>query len=91
MKKMVVFDPPMCCSSGVCGPVIDPTLPRFAADLSWLVGQGVVVERYNLSQQPQAFAMNENVRVALVQQGNSLSSFNLNERKGCEPRELPFT
>jgi hypothetical protein len=71
MKKLVVFDPPMCCSTGVCGPVIDPTLPRFAADLGWLVGQGIVVERYNLSQQPQVFAMNEAVKAALAQQGTA--------------------
>ena len=31
-----VFDPAMCCSSGVCGPQVDPDLARFAADLDWL-------------------------------------------------------
>ena len=65
MKKLEVFDPPMCCSSGVCGPEVDPVLPRFAADLQWLAGQGVSVERYNLSQQPQAFVANPLVKAAL--------------------------
>ena len=37
-KKVQVYDPPMCCSSGVCGPNVDPVLPRFAADLEWLKG-----------------------------------------------------
>lgn len=27
--KIEVFDPPMCCSSGVCGPAVDPVFPRF--------------------------------------------------------------
>jgi len=39
--KIEVYDPPMCCSTGVCGPAIDPVLPRFAADLEWLKGRGV--------------------------------------------------
>ena len=51
-----VFDPAMCCSTGVCGPSVDPELARFAADLDWLKKQGVTVERFNLSQQPAAFA-----------------------------------
>ena len=36
MSKVQVFDPPMCCSTGVCGPEVDPALVRFAADLEWL-------------------------------------------------------
>lgn len=70
MTTLVVFDPPMCCSTGVCGPVVDPVLPRVAADLDWLKRQGVAVERYNLAQQPQAFATNEVVTAALREHGN---------------------
>ena len=65
MKKLEVFDPPMCCSSGVCGPKVDPVLPRFAGDLEWLKKRGVAVARYNLAQQPLAFAENAAVREAL--------------------------
>ena len=70
MHKLQVFDPAMCCSTGVCGPNPDPVLPRFAADLQWLANQGIAVERYNLAQQPQAFAASELVKTALVQYGN---------------------
>ena len=65
MKKLEVYDPPMCCSSGVCGPKVDPVLPRFAGDLEWLKAQGVSVTRYNLAQQPMAFAENAIVHDAL--------------------------
>jgi Arsenical resistance operon protein ArsD len=58
MTKLAVYDPAMCCSTGVCGPSVDPALPRFAADLDWLKRQGVEVERYNLAQAPGAFASN---------------------------------
>ncbi len=71
MKNVEIFDPPMCCSTGVCGPNVDPALVRFAADLHWLANQRVAVERYNLAQQPQAFAANEVVKAALREYGNA--------------------
>lgn len=64
-----VFDKPMCCSTGLCGPEVDPALVRFAGDLDWLKRQGVQVERYNLSQQPREFAQQDDVRTALQTQG----------------------
>ncbi len=70
MKTVEVFDPPMCCSTGVCGPKIDPALVRFAADLHWLANQKLAVERYNLAQQPQAFAASTVVKRALEERGN---------------------
>jgi len=70
MKKLVVYDPPLCCPTGVCGPSVDPKLVRFAADLDWLKKKGVVVERFNLAQQPGAFARNEIVRAELAARGN---------------------
>jgi Arsenical resistance operon protein ArsD len=36
MNTVRVFDPAMCCSTGICGPSIDPQLVRFAADLDCL-------------------------------------------------------
>jgi hypothetical protein len=70
MTLIQVFDPPMCCSTGVCGPSVDPEIARFAADLDWLRAQGVVVERYNLAQDPGAFAHSAPVRSALEKEGN---------------------
>jgi AhpD family alkylhydroperoxidase len=65
MSKLQVFDPAMCCSTGVCGPEVDPALVRFAADLEWLKESGVVVERFNLSQEPAAFVGNPAVASAM--------------------------
>jgi hypothetical protein len=70
MKKMEVFDPPLCCSTGVCGPKVDPALVQFAADLHWLANQRIAVERFNLAQQPQAFAASAVVKAALQEYGN---------------------
>jgi hypothetical protein len=69
MKTIHVYDKPMCCSTGVCGPQVDPALPQFAADLDWLKTQGNQVERYNLAQQPGAFAENSEVRQLLSSEG----------------------
>lgn len=65
MSKLEVFEPAMCCSTGVCGPSVDPALIRFAADMDWLKGQGVEVERNNLSSKPRAFGANEVVRAEM--------------------------
>ncbi len=58
MKTLEIYDPAMCCSTGVCGVDVDPVLVQFAADLQWVAEHGVDVKRYNLGQEPQAFAAN---------------------------------
>jgi AhpD family alkylhydroperoxidase len=70
-KSIRVFDPPMCCSTGVCGPSVDPALARFASDLQWAASQGATVERFNLAQQPAAFAETPSVRKALQDLGDN--------------------
>lgn len=69
MKTLQVYDPPMCCSTGICGTDVDPDLVNFAAMLSQLANAGVKVERYNLGQQPMAFAQNATVKDALQKEG----------------------
>jgi hypothetical protein len=69
MVVLQVFDPPMCCATGVCGPRVDPALTRFAADIGWLKLQGVRVERFNLAQEPGAIAKNRVVKETLAQAG----------------------
>ena len=69
MTTLQVYDRPMCCSTGVCGPKVDPVLPRFSADLGWLKSQGVTVERFNLAQQPAAFGAQPDVKDVLASEG----------------------
>jgi hypothetical protein len=71
MVAIRVFDPALCCSTGVCGPSVDPQLARFAADLDWLKKQGISVERFNLAQQPAAFAGDAEVKSSLETKGES--------------------
>lgn len=67
-----VFDPPQCCTTGVCGPDVNPALVQFAADLRWLASQGVEVERFNLAQQPEAFVAEPAVALAMNSIGTSV-------------------
>ena len=69
MKTLQIYDPPMCCSTGLCGTEIDPALVSFAALLTQLSQKGVKVERYNLGQQPMAFVQNPAVKALLDKEG----------------------
>lgn len=69
MKKMVIYDPAMCCPTGVCGPSVDKNLLRVATLLNRLEKRGIKVERHNLSDNPQAFIDNSEVNKLLMDQG----------------------
>jgi hypothetical protein len=58
---VAIYDPAMCCATGVCGPSVDPALLALTRDIRWLEKQGVTVQRYGLSQEPQAFVQEPRV------------------------------
>lgn len=67
-----VYDPAMCCSTGVCGPDVDDALVNFANEVKWLKSQGVDVQRYNLGQEPEAFKSNPEVITRLQKEGSDI-------------------
>lgn len=67
--KVEIYDPAMCCSSGLCGPAIDPVLIRVNDAVMSLKRQGVAVERYNLAQQTKRFMENKAVADLLHKAG----------------------
>lgn len=69
MKSIQVYDPPMCCSTGVCGPDVDPDLAQFSALLNRLTACGIAVERHGLAQQPMAFVQNSKVKALMEAEG----------------------
>lgn len=68
MSKIEIFDPAMCCSTGICGPGIDPELLRVAATINTLTKKGITVVRYGLSSAPQAFVDNKKVNEYLMKE-----------------------
>lgn len=69
MKKMIIFDPAMCCSTGVCGPSVNKELLRVSTILNNLKNKGVIVERHNLTSNPQAFIDNKEVNNIIMTDG----------------------
>ena len=69
-RTLEVFDPAMCCSTGVCGTDPKPELARFAADLAWLGEQGVRVIRRSLAHEAEAFVANPAVKRLLDEAGS---------------------
>jgi len=61
MKTMSIYEPAMCCSTGLCGVSVDPELLRISTVLNALENNGIAVQRYNLSSAPQEFIKNQDV------------------------------
>ena len=55
MKTMKIFEPAMCCPTGLCGVGVDPELLRISTVLNTLKENGVEVQRYNLTSAPMEF------------------------------------
>ncbi|BBU63251.1 arsenic resistance operon repressor [Methylosinus sp. C49] len=69
MTTIEIYDPALCCSTGVCGTEVDQALVSFAADVDWAKQNGGRIERFNLAQQPLAFAKNAIVKGFLERSG----------------------
>lgn len=69
MKKMVIFEPAMCCPTGICGPSVDKELLRISSVINNLKKNGQSVERYNLTNNPLNFIQNEEINKMLDKDG----------------------
>ena len=69
MNVMQIYEPAMCCSTGLCGVGVDPELLRISTVLNTLEKNGVKVERYNLTGSPQEFVKSNKVNEFLKAQG----------------------
>ena len=70
MTTIRVYEPALCCNTGVCGPDVDEALVTFTADLGALKEMGVDIERHNLANDPTAFATDDTVRSFLQVAGS---------------------
>ncbi len=50
-----IFDSPMCCPTGLCGPTLDQNLLDLNETIIELKNEGYHVERYQMKSSPQAF------------------------------------
>lgn len=71
MSAIAIFEPALCCNTGVCGEDVDQNLVTFTADMAWLLKQGVTITRHNLANDPLAFAHTEAVKSFLEIAGSA--------------------
>ena len=69
MSKVEIFDPALCCPTGVCGPGVDPELTRVASSVFTLEKKGYDIKRYNLGTEPGMFVENQDVNQVLHDKG----------------------
>lgn len=73
MKKMTIYEPAMCCSTGLCGVGVDTELLRVSTVISTLTKNEINVDRFNLTNSPQEFIANKVVNTFI--RANGLSKF----------------
>lgn len=89
MKKIEIFDPAMCCSTGVCGPVIDWELLRMATVISSLQEKGIAIKRHGLSSEPQNFISNPVISDILRKEGVEILPVTLVNGEIAKTKEYP--
>lgn len=89
MKKIEIYDPAMCCSTGICGPSIDQELLRVATVINSLAKKGVSITRYNLSSEPQAFIDNKKVNEYLIKEEVEILPITLVDGEVVKTRTYP--
>ena len=79
--RVEIFDPPMCCPTGVCGPTIDPALLDVNEMVLALQSEGISVARYQMASHAQQFVNNREVfRLIREKQLAALPITVINER-----------
>lgn len=71
VKTVEVFEPALCCNTGVCGEDVDRGLVTFSADVDWAAHNGGRVVRRNLANEPLVFAQNDAVKQFLHLSGSA--------------------
>ena len=89
MKKIEIFDPAMCCSTGVCGPAIDPELLRIATVINSLKGKGIIISRHGLSSDPQNFLSNQVINDILLKEGAGVLPVTLTDGQVVKTKIYP--
>lgn len=89
LKKMIIFEPAMCCSTGVCGPSVDKELLRISTVINNLKNNGIVVERYNLSSNPQVFVDNAEINNMLNNDGIEIFPVTMVDGVVVKTKEYP--
>jgi hypothetical protein len=89
MKKMIIFEPAMCCSTGICGPGVDPDLLRVSTVINNINKKAVIIERYNLTNNPQIFVDNSIINKLLNSDGVEILPVTIVDSKIVKTKTYP--
>lgn len=69
MNVIKIYEPAMCCATGVCGPSVDPELLRITTLVNKIKAGGGKIERYNLTDNPMIFVTDKHINDLLNNKG----------------------
>jgi len=72
VRKLEIYEPPLCCPTGVCGPAPDPALAKLQENILRWKKEGIAVERIAINQAPQRFMANRTVVDLLTREGREV-------------------
>ncbi len=72
MRKVEIYEPPLCCPTGVCGPAPNPALTVLQENILRWKKEGIDVERIAINLAPQRFMANPTVVDLLTREGQEV-------------------
>lgn len=69
MNKMKIYEPAMCCETGLCGVGVNQELLRISTLTNTLKNKGIEIQRFNLNSAPNEFVTNQKVNNAIMEKG----------------------
>lgn len=84
-----IYDPPMCCSSGLCGPDVDDNLLNINELILELKDKGAEVKRYLINQQPKKFTERQDIVDLLNEEGVDILPITVIDGEIVKKNEYP--
>ena len=69
MKSVKIFEPAMCCATGLCGVGVDPELLRISTVIETLKQNNIQVDRFNLTNAPMEFVYDTTINTFINEKG----------------------
>ncbi|WP_302710388.1 arsenite efflux transporter metallochaperone ArsD [Veillonella seminalis] len=69
MKSVKIFEPAMCCATGLCGVGVDPELLRISTVIETLKQNNIQVDRFNLTNAPMEFVNDTTINTFINEKG----------------------
>jgi hypothetical protein len=87
--KIRIYEPGMCCPTGLCGPSINPEIMRITTVMNTLEKDNVDIKRFNLTSNPDEFVNNNIINNLLVNEGEEVFPVTLLNDEIVKKRNYP--